>query len=381
MSDSVFDYLEVLVLVGLFFFLLTHHARHQELIYKNIVLLFIAIPILSAVGALVFHDQSLSLSLLVLRANFFWLFYFLLHLFNIEPKKIIYLMIVVGLVWVLLTVVQQFTYPDYYFATRTEDESYYFLRAGVYRFMLNGHHYGVFITLYFFYNFLVSRKLTNLVFVFIGLSGFYYYGTRQFALALLACMILVLFMVKGKTRFLAFTSLSVCALVIFFYQDVLFGEYVEMTNNQMLNEDEVRLISAHYFLFEYWPHWLTKVIGNGIPHSLSNYGKEIDYIKENLQLFRSDIGIIGAFNQFGIFYVLNIFWLNIKSLRSRYYTEQTKYLKLIFLYSLLLLLMSEYYANASAIPFFCFILYLVDKSYESTMNEQTKNLNPDTNIL
>lgn len=374
LDDFVYSVLEMLVLFGLFYFLLVNRLNHKKLVFRNNVILFICIPLLSSLGAFVFHEQSFGLSLLALRTNFFWLLYIVLHILDIPVRKIINLMIFVGLVWIFLTVIQQFTFPTYYFATKNENETYYFLRAGVYRFMLNRHHYGVFIVLFFFYNFLITKRLYNLYFVAIGLVGFYYYGTRQFAVAVLACMGYTMFLIKGRSRFLAISSLAACVFLLLMYKDTLFGEYLEMTNNQLEKDDDIRLIAAHFFFYDYWPHWFAMVTGNGIPHYLSSYGMEVNDLKVTYRLFRSDVGIIGAFNQYGILYIVNILWLIIKGLRNRYYTPKTKYLKLIFLNLLILLPLSEFFGNGSAIPFFCFILYLVDKSFENKHEEEADDL-------
>src|SRR6478672_10582460 len=57
--------------------------------FKTNVILFITVPFLSVIGAYIYHHQSFLLSISQLRENFLWLFYFVLHIFQIEKKKII----------------------------------------------------------------------------------------------------------------------------------------------------------------------------------------------------------------------------------------------------------------------------------------------------
>ncbi|MEO8398954.1 MAG: hypothetical protein ABI550_03965 [Ignavibacteriaceae bacterium] len=335
----------------------------NTLIFKYNVHFFIFIPLLSAYGALLYHHQSIGHSLVALRSNFYWLLYFVLHIFNIPKKKIVNLMIFIGAVWIFLTIIQQFTYPRYYFFSRDDnDQSIY--RAGVYRYMITGHQYADFVLFYFFYKFLITKKINNLVFTLLALVGFYFYGTRQFALSALICMCISVFFVSGMIRIYIFILLCIATAVIFQFKDQLFGQYVELTADQLKYGDDIRLLSGNFFLTEYWPSKIARLIGNGADYAFSRYGKEMQNINLYLHFYRSDVGIIGAFSQFGLFYVINIFWLNIKGLTGNYFMPENNYLRLFFLNALLLIVLSTYYSNPTVIPFYCFILYLVDKSFE-----------------
>jgi hypothetical protein len=365
--DSIYDGLEFLVLVCVLFTFLTNFRKleYRNIQFKTNVYLLILLPLLSAFGALIFHDQGLHHSLLILRTNFFWLLYFVLHIFNIPVKDIIKMMLIVGFIWVVLTIVQQFTYPLYLFFTRSEEEGKSILRAGVYRFMLYRHHYGLFLVLFFYSRYLKTKAAKHLVLVLVGLIGFYYFGTRQFAVAAIACLVIASVMQRGSAKFYSILLVTVLLGALYYFQDILFSGYIEMTSSQLESEDEIRMLAASFYLFEYWPHWFATIIGNGMNHSFSTYGMEISKIEESMRFFRSDIGLIGAFSKFGILYVINLLWINFKGLKGKYYTAETGYLRLFFLNTIMLLFISEYFSHPSAIPFFCFILYLVDKSYQS----------------
>lgn len=371
-DKRIYDYLDEVLLLAFAVILVIHinKVRKSKLVFSSNVMLLIALPFLGIFSALIYHEQPMSLSFISLRTAFFWLFYFVLHAYNIPPKKIIHFMIFVGCVWIFLTVVQQFTYPHYYFYTRDDSDDSSIYRAGVYRFMLNRHHYGVFVVVYFFYRFLITQKLKNLAFVFIGLLGFYFFGTRQFALAVLLCMCISIFYVKGMAKLNSLVFVTGGLVVLFVFKDVLLSEYIRMTSEQLESNDDIRMLCAQFYFYDYWPHWTAKIIGNGVPNSDSKYGIEANNIRDYFHFFKSDIGIIGAYNTFGILYVLNIFWLNIKGMKNKYYTRENKYLKLMFINALILIFISEYYFNSSAIPFYCFVLYLVDKAYEEKSLEE-----------
>lgn len=374
--ESIYDALELIVIFFLVFFVWVNYKKikGKKLIFKDNVVLFMLIPVISIFGAFVYHDQPFYLSLLILRTNFYWLFYFLLHIYNVPVKKLIGLMTFVGIVWATLTIVQQFTYPVYYFFTRTDDEETgkSILRAGIYRFQLSRYDFGEFVAIYFFDKFLRTKIFKYLLYVLFVLIGFYYFGTRQFAIALILVIIMTAFMQSGKTKVLAIIFIAIVATFLIFYRDVLFSKFIELTSDQFNDKDgDVRILCAQYFMFEYWPHWTAVFLGNGRAHGISSYGLELKNTATGLGFYLSDIGIIGSFNEFGIFYILNVIAFNIKGLRKRYYLEEDKYLRLFFYYSIIILVLVTSYSNGRSIPFYCFLLYFVDKSYEKKLAQKS----------
>ena len=373
-ADNVYEYLEMAVTLSLLVIVLLNYKilLQKESVFKSNVILFIFIPLVSCAGALLFHSQSVLLSLLVQKINLFWLLYFVLHIYNIPARSVVNLMIFIGLVWVAITVVQQFTYPDYYFYSRSEAEGKNILRAGIYRFMVWGHHYGLFVTFYFFYKYLNTKKLYNLVLVLAGLTGFYYFGTRQFIFGVIACIVIAALRQKGIVKLYSILLIVAVSILLIYFENALFGGYIKLTNDQLASNDEIRYLSLNYWLFEYWPHWLAVFLGNGLENFKSAYGQEILKLMENNGLYRTDVGIIGTFNTYGIFYAINIILVNIKGCKNIFYTKNTEYLKLFFWFNLMVLVLNVPYASRQAIPFFCFIFYLIDKAYEDKKIESAQ---------
>ena len=351
--------------VVLIFLFLYKKLRFEKLNFKFNVYLFLLVPVVAAFGADIYHHQPLGLSLYIIRANFIWLLYFVLHILNIPKKQLINLLLFVGGTWIFLTIVQQFTYPHFYFYTREGDsDSESFYRAGIYRFFLYRHHYGLFFIFYFFQQYLNTQRVKNLIYVLIGLLGLYYFGSRQVLAAGMVCLAIAVVFARGKSKLNAI-ALGLCGLtVLLFLKDSLFGQYVAMTQSQIQNQDtDVRMITAKFFLYDYWPSWVCKIIGNGRPSFDSSYGQEIDALRE-LHFFRSDVGLIGGYNEFGIFYVINVLWFNIRGVVGNFYDRNNLYLKLFFYNALMLVLFSEFYSDPASIPFYCFIMYLIDKTSE-----------------
>lgn len=372
--DKVYDYLDDLVIVFLTCIVMHEKIKCGSLkkgfFSINIVLLMF-LPYVSAVGAYVYHGQNFIDSFLTLRVHLYWLLYFVLHYYNVDVNKLVRFLLVVGLIWAILNIVQQFTYPSYWFFSRSDTDDYSILRAGVYRFMPFRHQYGMFFVFYFFYDYLKTKRMKCLVYVLLGLAGFYFFGTRQFlAITVISLGVMLLWMNQGR-RFFAMFLLFTSAGVVIYFQDALLGKFIELSAED-LNEDNIRLLAYDFYFNRYWPDdVISKVIGNGQNHSFNgSYAAEISRQEQDLRIFRSDIGLIGAYNKFGLLYVVAVLWYNIRGLKDVYYNKHNKFLKLFFLGTIILFPLSIYYSHPSSIPFFCLITYLIEKGYELKLNSK-----------
>lgn len=342
--------------------------------FKGIAVLFLLIPIPSMFGAALYHNQEISESLYVNRYSLYWLFYFVLHIFNLSREKIVKLMIFIGTVWAGLTIVQQFTYPTYFFYSRN-DEKKSILRAGVYRYMLAGTQFGLFLLLHFYYKYLTEKRVKFIALTLFGLAGFYYYGTRQTALAAAACMCISALLLEGMAKWKNLILVTGLILLVLGVKEVLFAEYIEMTSSQLDNTDDIRMLAGRFFLNDYWPSDWAKVLGNGKPYPYNAYGQEMELIKDGLHFFRSDVGIIGAYNIYGIFYVLLVLGILFKTITMRFRDIDNRYLKLFFINTGLMLILNESFSSSGAIPFYCMVLYLMDKAKAAELTElQLENI-------
>jgi hypothetical protein len=369
--DFLIKILEFSVIVFLIVTFVSNYGKIKklDLFFWNNIKFIIWIPlILGTLGALIFHGQEIHYSIWRQRTNFLWLLYPILHLFRIDPKRIVKMMLFIGFFWCCINIIQQFTYPTYYFSSRLEgpNSKENLLRAGVYRFMPSTWHYGMFLAFYTFNLYLFSNKIKYLLLALLSLVSFYYLGTRQFAIALIVCLVFHSLTQKGSKFIFGFLFLFFISLVVYFNYDLLFGKFIEMTNNQVVdNDDYIRFAAFDFFFFDYWKSWFSMLTGNGLPYISSTYGKEVEYIKDYYMYYASDIGIIGSFSNFGIFYVASVFALIFKIVVSKFRKPNYKYLKLFGVNAVVLILTNESFLNASVIPFWCLILYLIDRYRDS----------------
>ena len=354
-----------LILGGLFFFL----RKKSDVVmnYKKIIVLLIGLRLFSCLMSFFFHSQSMYLSLIAERGALLWLFYIFLHKSKLSPIVIIKIITIIGIVWGLLTIVQQCTYPTFAFASRLEDNGDIRYRAGVYRFLVRGLQYAILAGLFYLTLYFTEKKKKKYIFIFLFfIVAIYFHSARQFIAGYLIASLSLIFFLKGKAKWIAFVISGIFVIILAFNFESLFSGYIEQSEDD-LNEDNIRIFAAYFFGMEYFPHWLCNLFGNGIPSPKSAYGKEMtEYIQEVLLFHRLDVGIIGSYNQYGLIYCFVIIYSFVKILFSKIYPSRGLFVKLYAIYTLLLLILSEYSIVNYAIPFFCIFFYLVDCFTESS---------------
>jgi hypothetical protein len=364
--EEYYKHIELLITLGIcFFFLFSHKKFHKQMHFKYYVLLFMLLPFLSVISCYFIHGQAIYLTVFALRLHFCWLFYFILHYIQMSVREILKIYIFIACVWVLLEVIQQFTYPIYYFYTRLRPgEEWVGIRGGIYRYMITGTFYAVFVLLYYLQNsYMSNKKKTNLFFLLFFLTGIYLNMTRQIMVAILFCLFITPFMVNmiKPAKKIRYVLGIICVLVlIYYFRNNLWGEELtETTTEQINDEDYVRFASFRFYL-NYWDHWSCFIFGNGLYHKTSLYGKYMDYVEKDLGLFRWDVGIIGELSSYGIIYIVTYllfcFYFFYK------YRDIELYLKLYFIFTLMIVILVFPFRNGHEFIFFSTFLYLCDLS-------------------
>lgn len=371
--SHAFNIIALLLIIG---GLLIYTQKKRKVIidmqFKNIIIAIIVLRFTSSIPCYIYHNQSIIYTLVIERIAFFWLFYFFLHKSRINPSSLIRIVVVVAAIWAGITILQQFSYPFYAFATREGSSGEVPYRAGIYRFLVRGLHYAVLAGLMFLTYFFITRKYKYLYSYLFFLVGIYFHSARQFIAGYLLASLPLIFFLKGRNRIIAIIISFFIAVLFIVNFDTLFAGYIEQTKED-LNEDNIRLVSYYFYGYEYFPHWLCNLLGNGMAYSGSQYGYEFfDHLNEDLGLFRTDVGIVGTYNQYGLIYCLLVVYSFVKIFFMKIPLNRI-YLKLFSIYILALIVLSEYSYNNYVIPFFCIYFYFIDcYVYE----EKISNNNP-----
>ena len=323
------------------------------------VLCFAFIPFLSIITAYLVHEQSFLHSCYGSQMHLMYLFYFLFHSYKINTKNILTSFFLLGVLWCLIEIIQQISYPSFWFATRMDnDEMELEIRNGIYRYNVFGYQFGLIMLFYSFTQYLKNRKIVYLFGLILGLVGIYLLATRQIMFAAILCLLYALYS-REKIKMSSLLIVIGCGFLIYKNFNQLFGEFVDMTKE--IDEDYVRFLSYEFYGVEYNNGNLLQILlGNGDPVRDSKYQLEINSYEEE-GLWRSDIGLVGLYSLYGFFYIITIIYFFIFCYRNRKYIDLYLKMYLVFMFSTSIMLLHFGYGYGR-IAITSFIFYLVDKS-------------------
>lgn len=347
-----------IVLLGLLAFCIPNMKKVPQTGMKPFVLIFMILPFVSIMGAYAIHGQSVAEGFRVTMFTLSYLFFYVLYILKIDYKVMLKMCIAFGIFWVAMEAIQQFTYPTIWFATRMDTfDKAIEIRNGIYRFNIEGREFGLILLFYSFQKYMEKPKRIYLFGIVLGLVGVYLLATRQIMAASVLCLLYGMFAMK-KIKITSFIAIAVIALLIYYNMDSLFGDYIEMTKDE--DEDNIRLVSYNYFGILYNEgSFLPILLGNGLAGA-SAYGKEMEKLND-IGLYQADIGIVGMYSWYGIFYVLTILVFFIYIFRKHAMIDL--YLKMYVLYMFVTSVMLHHFGySLHHIMTLCIILYLVDCS-------------------
>lgn len=335
-NPTIGGQLSNVIVLLLIVYVLTRKIDITNAVSYKYVLYFMLVPMLSIIPCYLDRGQSLFISFRAFMPSGIWLLYFFLQDKKFNADKVVKVILIIAFLRIGITFVEQFTYPVYYFANRTDIElengiiREVEIRSGFRRYLISDTFFSMF-AIFFYYQKLIERhkkKIIWLILFLIACFGLYMDQSRQFLASTVGSIaILSIFSSKyGLGGKIAFIALIVGIYVGY---NFLFSELASKTTEE-LNDDNIRVASYAFYLFDYWGGPLSIIFGNGLPGSTSDYGIEIQKLETTLHFYRSDVGIVGALNIGGICTVLVFFFYYFKVVRKNWsYMELYQQLFLI----------------------------------------------------
>lgn len=349
-----------LVLLVPIVFMLSNRFPKTTLIKATTMLMFF--QLLSILGAVAIHNQTFIDSFIVTSWAFIYLMFPMMYILRVKEEPLIKLCFILGVFFTVVAAVQQFTFPVHWFGGGVDEETGEpIMRNGIIRYGITPGVWGLIMLYYSFQKYLERGKRKYLIYILIGLVSVYLSCTRQIIAASMGCLLVGLYL-KGKMKVSALVGILVVGLVIYHFSDTLFGEYQEMTEEQLVDSSDeyIRITAYRFYGLEYNEgHPLAVLVGNGlyrIDHS--TYGAEMETYRVEQGLYQSDVGLVGEYSQHGIFYVLTILYIFYYVFKNRKYISL--YLQLYMLQTAV--------TSVMLMPFRCsagtwgtlLVLYLID---------------------
>jgi len=286
------------------------------------------------------------------------MFYFTLHVLNIEKKEMQRIIIYFGLIYVFFYLLQFFAFPAQIFDIPVRAD------RGTVRVYLEGLGYamlGYFMCLHIFY---YSNKVRYLLLALLFFIPVILFGARSglFTL-LLGTIVQLLFSKRVKSRVLiSFLVLASLIPAFFFFKGIFEGIVQATVAESAEGSENVRLLAIQYYLVNFIPNKLAYITGIGAPSEKSPLGQLTLTLSLNYGYYLSDIGIIANYVTYGVLFVIAIFMIIYRSLTMKIKTDM-KYMKFfLFFEAYMLLPIAAGFAYSGSIATFCCIFYLLDIS-------------------
>jgi hypothetical protein len=281
--------------------------------------------------------QSLKETILVTVPLMLWVFFFYLMHIKIPIKIIEGIILIYGVLYILI-----------YFFQLTNSQTVFFgglsgflEERGTVRILIGGG--GVFfLSSFLCLNKLTTKKRGRWLWITLSILGIvipFFQATRQFIAGVL---IIYLFHFIKDLSFFRKSIILASFIGLLFYlshsdNEIIKGISEAQVETLQQGKEYIRIQSGSYFLTEFSPDNISRVLGNGVPYEdISYYGKFVEDLKLE-GFYLSDVGIFAVYAMFGILAIIAYVLIWIKSLtlplpKEYYYLKY--YLWFLFITSL-----------------------------------------------
>jgi hypothetical protein len=287
--------------------------------------------------------------------------FFLLLQQKIPIKTIERIVMIYGVIYIILFL-YQFTHNSVVYFGRAQE---FKLDRGIVRVNFPGG--GVFFLACFI---AINRvtSLTNnykylyLLFALVGIVIIVLQVTRQ-EIVVLLMVYLLHFLRSVKLPYkVAVIALFTIGGYLFIHSEnsVSKGLSEQQKEDASYGKDYIRILAADYYLTQFTPNDISKVLGNGFANDTSNYGKALIALGDRYGYFLTDVGIVEVYVSFGIFAILGYVLIFVKSFtipvpKEYYYLKY--YLWMIMLTCLTSdFLISYYFLITTVLVLYCYQL-------------------------
>lgn len=334
----------------------------------GLILLSVLTSMLMAYSA---HNQNIQTTLIAQRFMYFYLFYYALHMLRIPDYELERTIIYLSIIYIFFYWIQYIVYPVRIFDVRIVED------RGTIRIFQAGLSYMILAYFYILNKSFDRSSPIRVTMLLMFFSVIVLMGTRQilFSIMLLTMInILLSNRVKSKLLVILIALLAVIPVALMF-QDIL-SSIINLSREQTVGfEKNIRILSGTFFLTDFFPNRIAYFTGNGVDSMNSSYGMMIQMYKDVFGFYQSDVGIIGDYSKFGIFFIAGVFAIIYRILYSR--LDDTKMYIRYFIFFMILTSVTGagVFGEANSIVTMCIILYIIDVKKHNQLLEHEEEQN------
>ena len=321
--------------------------------------------VISIFSAYVFWGQSIILGYRAIATGLTLVFYFYLYKRKPSINSLETYIFIFGILYCVLWLYAMSKFPVPVFGFNEDGEVKEDISRGMIRINFIGRISLIFAYFLSLNKYYVQKKKVYLVIAILFFLFIVMQVTRQLILWTALVTVIYVFQKNRKLLYLSIVfviSLFLLGKTITFSQDSVIGTMItlteeQMSNNQQGNED-IRVTEYRYFFTEWSRNIITDIIGNGLPHGSSSYGKYLTKLQEQQKLYLSDVGygqIFVVTGWMGLFLYLMLF---IKCCLIRM-PEELMYATMFMIFLLFANIAASWHAKADCQIAMCISVYLM----------------------
>jgi hypothetical protein len=279
--------------------IVTYRGSDNNVFFTPIFLLLIAIFI-SGISATYSWGQDILSSVKALTVGLSYIFFFLLLNWKMHTKDLEKVILINGVIYILVFSVTFLLYPIPIFGGNQQ----YSDDRGFQRIMLIGFGFLFLFSFYSLSKYLKKRQLLWFIIFLITVIFIIMLLTRQLIIS--SFIFLTAYILRKSSFSKRIIAILLIACFVYIVTQMSFYKLlVEQTKAQTENvEDDIRVLSALFYLNDFSPDNFTRIFGNGEPSGGSSYYRHYSFIEKGLGLYQSDVGYIGLYSKFGILAIL-----------------------------------------------------------------------------
>ncbi|RZK26230.1 MAG: hypothetical protein EOO43_03420 [Flavobacterium sp.] len=292
-----------------------------------------------------------------------WIFFFYLLHIKFPIAHLERIVFFYGWIYIILYIFQFTNSSQVYFGFREEFKE----DRGVIRILFPGA--GVFFLGYFIALNKVMEKTKYrwlfILFILAGIAVTILQVTKQsIALLLLITIYHLLRKVSiAKKIGVLITSVAIVMVTLNSDNPLSKGIIESQKDNVSDGSDNIRVMASEYFISDFSPNMISRILGNGFPNLTSNYGKYVTMLEDNYGYYLTDVGVIGMYAMFGIIPLLAYLAIFVRGLLMSVPSE-FQYLKYYMFLILATSLTSDSIFSVSFLITNVFVLYIYQVLYE-----------------
>jgi len=366
LNESLVNYIVFMAMIAIIAVSLPFFFVRQTGFVLPVQLIVISIFV-STITAYTVWNQPFKASLIEVTSYIGWILFFYLLQIRISISTLERITFFYAGLYVLLYFYQLAHADSVLFGWALSGDEFSEQR-GIVRIVFPGA--GIFILAVFMaINKLTSTNKSRILLAILGILGLaipILQVTRQFIFGVVLIYAIHFLSTQSLVKKIVFITVFFAAAFWFMTSDneIARGIIETQQRDMQLGQDYIRVVAAEFFISDFSPNLITRILGNGPPSwGISSYGIYIRNLADTKEFFLADVGLIGMYAMFGILPVIAYIMIWIKSFTIRL-PKEYYYLKYYLWYLLLTSLTWYSVYHYSYLISTVFVLYSYQRLYD-----------------